>query len=104
MAMAQMAWPSPFPWTTHDLSAKGMVSGILDIHRHEQFCQGCTLGKQHRTPFPRSTLYTAEERLELSQGDLCGPISPATMGGRKYFLLVVDDASRYMWVEFLKSK
>jgi hypothetical protein len=37
-------------------------------------------------------------------GDLCGPVTPATPGGRRYFLLLVDDLSRYMWVTILGSK
>jgi transposase InsO family protein len=36
--------------------------------------------------------------------DLCGPVTPSTPGGRRYFLLLVDDLSRYMWVEVLGSK
>jgi hypothetical protein len=37
-------------------------------------------------------------------GDLCGPVTPAAPGGRHYFLLLVDDLSRYMWVMVLCSK
>jgi transposase InsO family protein len=37
-------------------------------------------------------------------GDLCGPVTPATLEGRRYFLLLVDDLSRYMWVVVLGSK
>jgi hypothetical protein len=37
-------------------------------------------------------------------GDLCGPVIPATPGGRCYFLLLIDDLSRYMWVVVLGSK
>jgi hypothetical protein len=37
-------------------------------------------------------------------GDLCGPVTPATPRGRRYFLLLVDDLSRYMWVMVLDSK
>jgi hypothetical protein len=36
-------------------------------------------------------------------GDLCGPITLATLGGRCYFLLLIDDLSRYMWVMVLGS-
>jgi hypothetical protein len=36
--------------------------------------------------------------------DLCGQITPKSIGGASYFLLVVDDYSRYMWVEMLKRK
>ena len=42
--------------------------------------------------------------MELVHGDLCGPIAPSTPGGRRYFLLLVDDATRYMWVALLISK
>jgi transposase InsO family protein len=37
-------------------------------------------------------------------GDLCGPVTLATPGGRRYFLLLIDDLSRYMWVVVLRSK
>jgi transposase InsO family protein len=40
----------------------------------------------------------------LVHGDLCGPITPATTAGNKYFLIVIDEFSRYMWVVLLKSK
>jgi hypothetical protein len=36
-------------------------------------------------------------------GDLCGSVTPATPGGRRYFLLLIDDLSRYMWVVVLGS-
>jgi transposase InsO family protein len=34
-------------------------------------------------------------------GDLCGPVTP---GGRRYFLLLVNNLSRYIWVVVLGSK
>jgi transposase InsO family protein len=36
--------------------------------------------------------------------DLCGSVTPATPGGRRYFLLLIDDLSYYMWVVVLGSK
>jgi hypothetical protein len=62
------------------------------------------LTKQRRLPFPQQSSFPAKERLELVHGDLCGPVTPATPGGRRYFLLLVDDLSRYMWVMVLGSK
>jgi hypothetical protein len=32
------------------------------------------------------------------------PVKPATPGGRRYFLLLIDDATRYMWVALLVAK
>ena len=42
--------------------------------------------------------------LELVHGDICISISPATLGGSMYFLLLVDDYSRVMWVAMIKNK
>jgi hypothetical protein len=70
----------------------------------EQFCDVCVLTKQRRLPFPQQSSFRAKERLELMHGDLCGPVTPATPGGRHYFLLLVNGLSRYMWVMVLGSK
>ena len=37
-------------------------------------------------------------------GDICGPIKPATPGGKTLFLLLVDDKSRFMWLILLQAK
>jgi hypothetical protein len=36
----------------HTLSKCNMVRGLPSVERVEEYCDGCTLGKQHRTPFP----------------------------------------------------
>ena len=86
------------------LSAKEMVRGLPCLDHVEQFCDVCVLTKQRRLPFPQQTSFRAKERLELVHEDLCGPVTPATPGGRRYLLLLVDDLSRYMWVMVLGSK
>jgi hypothetical protein len=68
----------------------------------EQFCDICMLMKQRRLPFPQHSSFRAKEW--LVHGDLCGPVTLATPGGRRCFLLLIDDISRYMWVVVLGSK
>ncbi|GJT78717.1 retrovirus-related pol polyprotein from transposon TNT 1-94 [Tanacetum coccineum] len=36
--------------------------------------------------------------------DLCGPMRIASINGKWYVLVIVDDYSRYTWVHFLRSK
>ncbi|GKE73070.1 retrovirus-related pol polyprotein from transposon TNT 1-94 [Tanacetum coccineum] len=36
--------------------------------------------------------------------DLCGLIRIASINGKRYILVIVDDYSRYTWVHFLRSK
>ena len=81
-----------------------MVEGKPQLDRAEEFCDGCALGKQHRFPFPQVANYRAEKPLDLVHADLCGKIKPSTAGGKNYFLLIVDDHSRYMWIELLTTK
>jgi transposase InsO family protein len=81
-----------------------MVQGLPSLDHVEQFCDVCVLTKHRRLPFLQKSSFRAKKRLELVHGDLCGPVTPATSGGRRYFLLLVDDLSHYMWVVVLGSK
>jgi transposase InsO family protein len=81
-----------------------MVRDLPSFDHVEQFCDVCVLTKQRWLPFPQQSSFRAKERLELVHGDLCGSVTPATPEGRRYFLLVVEDLSRYMWVVVLGSK
>lgn len=62
------------------------------------------LGKQNRTSFLCASSYRATRGLELVHTNLCGPITPETARGKRYFLLIVDDYSRFMWIELLRTK
>jgi hypothetical protein len=86
------------------LVEKGMAAGVPLITHPDQLCHGCLAGKQTRVAFPKSTTFRASKPLELVYVDLCGPITPATIAGNKYFMLVVDDFSRWMQVYMLKCK
>ncbi|WVZ49529.1 hypothetical protein U9M48_000877 [Paspalum notatum var. saurae] len=48
--------------------------------------------------------YRGKHGLDLFHADLCGQIRQRTPGERNYFLLIVDDYSRYMWLELLATK
>jgi transposase InsO family protein len=86
------------------LARDDMVCGLPLIERIKQLCDGCLVGKHKRSPFPQQAKYRATDLLDLVHGDLCGPITPATPGGKRYFLLLVDDCSRYMTITLLVSK
>ncbi|GJT44112.1 retrovirus-related pol polyprotein from transposon TNT 1-94, partial [Tanacetum coccineum] len=44
------------------------------------------------------------EKLYLLHMDLCGPMRVASVNGKKYILVIVDDYSWFTWVKFLASK
>lgn len=81
-----------------------MVHGLPKIDHPKKLCEGCLVMKQTRNSYPTQTNYKAGKRLERVYGDLCGPISPPMPSGNLYFLLLVDDHSRIMWVFMIKTK
>jgi transposase InsO family protein len=81
-----------------------MVHGLPPISHTEQFCDTCVLTKHRRGVFPKQSKYHADKALELVHDDLCGPVKPVTPDGRRYFLLLIDDATCYMWVVLLTAK
>lgn len=69
---------------------------------HEN-CESCRLGKLTRKAFAKDREKTSTVGEEIS-ADVVGPISPTSVGGSKYFLTVVDTASKYTWSRILKVK
>jgi len=66
-------------------------------------CEVCVKAKYQRKikrkPAPRTT-----RPFELIHSDLCGPITPESVSGLRYFILYIDDFSRMTWVYFLRGK
>lgn len=67
------------------------------------FCETCVLGKQHRGSFTKGT-HLSKNCLDYLHADLWGPERVRSHGGNTYFLSIVDDFSRKVWVYLLKSK
>ncbi|KAJ4789254.1 polyprotein [Rhynchospora pubera] len=85
------------------LNQKKMVIGLPDIG-DIGLCEGCVYGKQSKLPFPKDQAMRATKVLELVHTDLCSPMEVESMGGSKYFMLLIDDYSRMTWVFFLTYK
>jgi hypothetical protein len=66
-------------------------------------CEHCLFGKQHRVSFATSS-QNKSTVLERVYSDVCGPIEVPTLGGNRYFVTFIDDASRKVWVYLLKTK
>ncbi|KAI5322684.1 hypothetical protein L3X38_031756 [Prunus dulcis] len=88
----------------NQLKEKGMVHGLPHLETVDGVCDGCQLGKQHREWFPKDQAWRASTPLELIHMDLCGPMQNESLGGNKYFMLLIDDFTRMIWVYFLRYK
>ncbi|KAI3669130.1 hypothetical protein L6452_40354 [Arctium lappa] len=70
----------------------------------DSLCSACELGKMKRSSFKSKTESSTSSALELIHMDLCGPMRTSSINDKKYVLVMIDDYSRYTWIEFLRNK
>nr|GEX87977.1 retrovirus-related Pol polyprotein from transposon TNT 1-94 [Tanacetum cinerariifolium] len=91
--------------TINDLAKNNLVSGLPKFkYRKEHLYASCEQGKSKRASHPPKPVPNSRQRLHLLHMDLCGPMIIASINGKRYILVIVDDYSRYMWVHFIRSK
>ena len=67
------------------------------------FCENCVLGKRKQVKFG-TIKHISKGILEYVHSDIWGPASINSLGGACYFLTLIDDYSRKVWIYFLKQK
>jgi transposase InsO family protein len=96
------------PLNYHDLVSIANKEFIKDLPKiaktSKGVCGPCQLGKQTRAAHKKNLGILTSRNLELLHMDLMGPTRTASLGGRKYILVIVDDFSRYTWVLLLREK
>jgi hypothetical protein len=89
----------PGPDALSSLSRSYFISGTNTTH---DFCHTCQLGKHTRLPFSSSSS-RAEKAFDLLHLDLW--TSPViSVSGPKYYLVILDDFTHYLWTFPLKQK
>lgn len=69
----------------------------------KMFCEFCRYGKSCKLPF-KSSETVSTRPLELLHSDVCGPTPIPSVYGFIYYVLFVDDFSKFAWLFPLKSK
>ncbi|GJZ91554.1 retrovirus-related pol polyprotein from transposon TNT 1-94 [Tanacetum coccineum] len=91
--------------TINDLAKNDLVSDLPKFKYHkEHLCPSCEQGKSKRAYHPPKPVPNSKKRLHLLNMNLCGPMRIASINGKRYILVIMDDYSRYTWVHFLRSK
>ncbi|GKE24942.1 retrovirus-related pol polyprotein from transposon TNT 1-94 [Tanacetum coccineum] len=91
--------------TLNKIAKDGLARGIprLKFQKHH-LCSACALGKSKKSSHQPKAEDTNQEKLYLLHMDLCGPMRVASINGKRYILVIVDDYSRFTWVRFLRTK
>ncbi|KAJ3704083.1 hypothetical protein LUZ61_007788 [Rhynchospora tenuis] len=66
-------------------------------------CHDCSIAKAHRLPFTASSSVSTFP-LEIIHSDVWGPSPILSHNGFRYYVVFIDDYSKYTWVYFLKNK
>ena len=81
-----------------------MVEGLeVNMNMPKPDCVVCTEAKQNVEPFPKVTNRNTQTG-DLTHIDLWGKYAIRSINGNQYYIVLVDDAPRYMMVKFLKEK
>ena len=75
---------------------------LYDFESYET-CESCLIGKMTKSPFTRYRDRTSDI-LGLIYTDVCSPISTKVRGRYSYFIIFIDDLSRFGYVYLLKYK
>nr|GEW81958.1 retrovirus-related Pol polyprotein from transposon TNT 1-94 [Tanacetum cinerariifolium] len=77
------------------ISKKDIVIGLPKLkYVKDQLCSSCELGKEKRSSFKSKAVPSSKGRLNLLHMDLRGPMRVASINGKNYILVIVDDYSR----------
>ncbi|GJU50665.1 retrovirus-related pol polyprotein from transposon TNT 1-94 [Tanacetum coccineum] len=91
--------------TLNKLAKDGHARGIPRLKFQKDYlCSACALGKSKKSSHQPKAEDTNQEKLYLLHMDLCGLMRVASINGKRYILVIVDDYSRFTCVRFLKTK
>jgi len=66
-------------------------------------CDVCKMCRQKILPFHVSSK-NAKSAFELVHFDIWGPFGTTSVHGHKYFLTILDDCTRHIWIVIMKNK
>ncbi|GKE39407.1 putative ribonuclease H-like domain-containing protein, partial [Tanacetum coccineum] len=91
--------------TINKLVKENLVNGLPIKHfENDQTCVACLKGKQHKASCKSKIQNSITQPLLMLHMDLFGLTFVSSLMNKKYWLVVIDDYSRFTWVFFLASK
>ena len=77
---------------------------VIDGSRTNPVCVSCVAAKQTRTPNSSPATRISTIPLQLVHSDVAGPMRTSSLGGARYFVLFIDDYSRFTAVFTIRQK
>ncbi|GAA0155217.1 hypothetical protein LIER_12991 [Lithospermum erythrorhizon] len=84
------------------LVSNNLIPKLKSVDHH--ICESCVLGNQKKISFIKTGVKHKSDRLELVHTNVWGPVPVGSVGGSLYYVTFIDDATRKVWVYFMKHK
>nr|GEZ66415.1 retrovirus-related Pol polyprotein from transposon TNT 1-94 [Tanacetum cinerariifolium]GEZ66433.1 retrovirus-related Pol polyprotein from transposon TNT 1-94 [Tanacetum cinerariifolium] len=80
--------------TINDLTRLDLVDGLPKFkYEKDHLCSACERGKGKKASHLPKLVSSDNSKLKLLHMDLCGPMRVASINGKKYIHVIVDDYS-----------
>ncbi|GJW00183.1 putative ribonuclease H-like domain-containing protein [Tanacetum coccineum] len=91
--------------TINKLVIGNLVRGLPSkLFENDHSCVACQKRKQHKASCKTKLLSSINHPLQMLHMDLFGPTFVRSINHKIYYLVVIDDYSRFSWVFFLATK
>ena len=86
-------------------SVVSSIDNSVDFSKSDivSYCKHCLSGKMHQLSFDKSDFHSTKP-LELIHNDVWGPAPVSFVNDFRYYLVLIDDFTKFTWVYLLKYK
>ena len=84
------------------LHSRNLLLSLKNVYL--DFCENCIYGKQKRVRFLRFGKEKKSEKLEFVHTNVWGPSQVSSLGGSRYYVTFIDDATRKTWIYYIQNK
>ncbi|GMF13226.1 unnamed protein product [Phytophthora lilii] len=89
---------------TKDHALEGLEANTV-VPKSNFFCSACIYAKSHRAAFSSNRrVERASMPLQKVHSDICGPLPVPSFSGCRYFVVFIDDFTRYMFTYPIKTR
>ncbi|KAJ4776116.1 hypothetical protein LUZ62_060373 [Rhynchospora pubera] len=97
-------WHDRFGHPSHSTTLKILKDFALPCSSFSlAHCHDCIVAKSHKLPFT-SSISSTSSPLEIVYSDVWGPSPFVSNNGFRYYIIFVDDFSRFTWIFFMANK
>ena len=86
------------------MNFRDVANTTAEVSRASEFFETCALAKKSKNSVPKVSDNKATLKPERVYSDVIGPVSPSSIGGKRYAISFIDEFSGYAVEKFMQYK